>query len=204
MESVSFAEHTLEKGNDQAVFGGKDQNASLDNTLTIYTSAEGAAGSKVSVHKSVLLSALTFSTQAGADGNRASVGFASGDNASGNGDETEVFDATFATQSGGDYLDLQDISVGVISQALENIAFFTCSEWWGAFPPGLQLGILDSAKDQYACGSWTNGRCGHCRGDNKPGEIFGTLSGICKHAGPSQCQHRDRPDASAITRKTKR
>ena len=118
-----FAEHTLEKGNDQAVFGGKDQDASLDNTLTIYTSAEGAAGSKVSVHKSVLLSALTFSTQAGADGNRTSVGFASSANASGNGDETEVFNATFATQSGGEYLDLQDISVGVISQALENIAF---------------------------------------------------------------------------------
>ena len=70
------------------------------------------------------MSALTFSTQAGADGNRASVGFASGDNASGDGDETTVFNATFATQSGGEYLDLQDISVGVISQALENIAFF--------------------------------------------------------------------------------
>ena len=32
-----FAEHTLETGGAQAVFGGKDQNASLDNTLTIYT-----------------------------------------------------------------------------------------------------------------------------------------------------------------------
>ena len=76
-----FAEHTLETGGAQAVFGGKDQDASLDNTLTIYTKvAEGAAGSKVSVHKSVLLSALTFST-GHADGNRASVGFASGANA---------------------------------------------------------------------------------------------------------------------------
>ena len=41
-----FAEHTLETGGAQAVFGGKDQDASFDNTLTIYTSAEGAAGSK--------------------------------------------------------------------------------------------------------------------------------------------------------------
>jgi flagellin len=97
-----FAEHTLEVGGDQAVFGGKDQDASLDNTLTIYTSAEGAAGSKVSVHKSVLLSALTFSTS---------------------GTKASAFNATFATQSGGVFLDLEDISVGVISQALENIAF---------------------------------------------------------------------------------
>ena len=42
---------------------------------------------------------------------------------SGDGDETTVFNATFATQLRGEYLDLQDISVGVISQALENIAF---------------------------------------------------------------------------------
>ena len=118
-----FAEHTTESGGTQAVFGGKDQDAALDNTLTIYTSAEGAAGSKVSIHKSVLLSALTFTTQADAQGSRASAAFTSGANGSGDGDETTVFNATFATQSGGDFLDLQDISVGVISQALENVAF---------------------------------------------------------------------------------
>ena len=54
---------------------------------------------------------------------RASAAFTSGANGSGDGDETTVFNATFATQSGGDFLDLQDISVGVISQALENVAF---------------------------------------------------------------------------------
>jgi len=114
-----FAEHTEEDGSTQAVFGGKDQNATLDNTLTIYTSAEGAAGSKVSLHKSVLLSALTFSTA----GTMASVAFNAAVNSSGDGDEETSFNATFATQAGGNFLDLQDISVGVISQALENIAF---------------------------------------------------------------------------------
>ena len=39
------------------------------------------------------------------------------------GNESTKFVATFATASGGDLLDLQDISVGVITQALENIAF---------------------------------------------------------------------------------
>jgi len=114
-----FAEHTEEDGTTQAVFGGKDQDAALDNTLTIYTSAEGAAGSKVSLHKSVLLSALTFSTA----GTMASVAFNAAVNSSGDGDEETSFNATFATQAGGNFLDLQDISVGVISQALENIAF---------------------------------------------------------------------------------
>ena len=120
-----FAEHTTEDGSDQAIFGGAGQLSDKDNTLTIFTSAEGAAGSKVSVHKSVLLSALTFSTQAGADGNRASDEFTNADNTNGGVAKTEesVFTATFASQSGGDFLNLADISVGVISQALENVAF---------------------------------------------------------------------------------
>ena len=118
-----FAETTEEKGSVQTVFGGATQDSSQDNTLTIFTSAEGAAGSKVSVHKSVLLSALTFSTSVDADGNRDSVAFTSASNADGNANETKDFSATFATQSGGEFLDLADISVGVITQALENVAF---------------------------------------------------------------------------------
>ena len=120
-----FAEHTTESGGTQAVFGGKDQDAALDNTLTIYSSAEGAAGSKVSIHKSVLLSALTFQTDLDANGARPSDEYANADNTNGGAAKTEEsdFTVTFATQSGGDFLDLQDISVGVISQALENVAF---------------------------------------------------------------------------------
>ena len=108
-----------------AVFGGSTQDAQLDNTMTIFTSAEGGTGSKVSLHKSVLLSALTFTT----NGTRASVAY---DNAAGNagnlakGSEESKFSATFAVSGGsaaGNFLDLDDISVGVISQALENVAF---------------------------------------------------------------------------------
>ena len=117
-----FAETTTETGGTQAVFGGKDQDAALDNTLTIYTSAEGAAGSKVSIHKSVLLSALTFNTQV-VGGNRDSIAYNTAGKNAGTGDETAQIDITFATASGGTFLNLQDISVGVISQALENVAF---------------------------------------------------------------------------------
>jgi flagellin len=115
-----FAEHAND--GTQAEFGGATQSASKDNTLTIFTSAEGAAGSKVSVHKSVLLSALTFNTNLTAGSDTYTNGVAGNTGKTGD-DETEAFVATFATQSGGDFLNLGDISVGVISQALENVAF---------------------------------------------------------------------------------
>jgi flagellin len=106
-----------------AEFGGAEQSSSKDNTLTIFTSAEGAAGSKVSVHKSLLLSALTFNTAVDSDGNRDSMAYKTTAVNAGTADETAAIDVTFATESGGTFLNLADISVGVISQALENIAF---------------------------------------------------------------------------------
>jgi len=115
-----FAEHAND--GTQAEFGGATQSASKDNTLTIFTSAEGAAGSKVSVHKSVLLSALTFNTNLTAGSDTYTNGVAGNAGKTGD-DETEAFVATFASQSGGNFLNLADISVGVIGQALENVAF---------------------------------------------------------------------------------
>ena len=112
--------------NGEALFGGESQLSGLDNTLTIYTSEEGAAGSKVSVHKALLLSALTLGT--GKDtANSIEMGdsyiYSEASNASGDANESTIFKATLASESGGDLLDLQDISVGVITKALENIAF---------------------------------------------------------------------------------
>ena len=125
-----FANTTEESGGDPAQFGGASQDSGLDNTLTIFTSAEGAAGSKVSVHKSLLLSALTFNTRDSVDGtvdgNRDSVTWASASNSTGNGEEDTPFNVTFAknsSDSSTEFIDLDDISVGVISQALENVAF---------------------------------------------------------------------------------
>ena len=115
-----FANTVNVTGGDSTVFGGSSQSASLDNTLTIYTSESGAAGSKVSVHKSVLQSALTIHTNT-----KDSAAFNSASNSTGNADETTEFNATLAVkaESGAEYLDLADISVGVITQALENISF---------------------------------------------------------------------------------
>jgi flagellin-like hook-associated protein FlgL len=62
-----FALYATDSGNPgetddklEAVFGGSNQNALFDHTLDIYTSSEGSEGTKVSIHKSLLLSALTL------------------------------------------------------------------------------------------------------------------------------------------------
>ena len=44
----------------EVVFGGANQNALWDHTLDIYTSSQGSDGTKVSIHKAILLSALTM------------------------------------------------------------------------------------------------------------------------------------------------
>ena len=56
-----FAEHTEQKNATQAQFLGTDSIADqFDNTMTIFTTADVRLDQKVSIHKSVLLSALTF------------------------------------------------------------------------------------------------------------------------------------------------
>jgi flagellin len=98
-------------------FNAQNQKLSLDNTLTIYTSGEGASGSKVSVNKSLLLSALTV-------GQALSIGLKwseAGNSTAAIGSTSKAI--TFASSSLGGTISLGQISVGVISQALENIAY---------------------------------------------------------------------------------
>ena len=110
-----FAQYTEKKGSTEAVFGGtKDQ----DNTLTVYTSSSGSAGSKVSIHKSALLSALTFNT--GTLGT--ALAYTSGTNSGADGDEETAFAMTLAATGAVNKINLADISVGVLTQALENVA----------------------------------------------------------------------------------
>jgi len=108
----------------EVVFGAASQEADKDNTMTIYTSSEGSAGSKVSLHRSALLSALTFAT----NGAQASVAYDDDANASASntGTESAQFTMTLAVEGGStaaNFLDLEDISVGVLTKALENVSF---------------------------------------------------------------------------------
>ena len=116
-----FANHTTDANGDieatEALFDGKDTLRTRDNTMTIFTSTEGSGGSKVSVFKGSLLSALTIGQNkstnnawSGADNSATAVG-------------SNAATATFASASIEGTLDLDQISVGVITQALENISY---------------------------------------------------------------------------------
>ena len=85
-----------------------------DNTLTIFTSSDGNDGSKVSLSKSALLSALTIN----AGTLQASV--YSNTNSSNGVNAAAVY--TFASETVEQTMDLDQISVGVFTKALENIA----------------------------------------------------------------------------------
>jgi flagellin-like hook-associated protein FlgL len=112
----------IETTDPEAKFNAQSQALSMDNTLTIYTSGEGSSGSKVSVHKALLLSALTVKQNLSighlwSDAHKSNLGnskaAATGTN--------EII--AFASEKISDALSLGQISVGVISQALENISY---------------------------------------------------------------------------------
>jgi flagellin len=125
-----FANHTTDENDKvtatEILFNAQNTTRSNDNTMTIYTSADGAAGSQVSVYKSALLSALTVNQDRSLAG---SVSDGSSDwSAVSPGDKSSITPSdgvfvTFAAESIGDTLGLDAISVGVITQALENIAY---------------------------------------------------------------------------------
>ena len=99
-----FAQFSSEANNDEGVFN----NAALDNTVSVFVSADGSSGPKVSVNKSMLLSALTVDAGTLAAGAFSTAG-------TGN-------VKSFAASPTATAIDLDDVSVGVFTQALQNIA----------------------------------------------------------------------------------
>lgn len=103
----------------EAIFKADEQELDRDNSLTVYTSAEGSAGSKVSVHRLLLLSALTV-------GQDRTIGYqwSAANNTSGVQEikyTTEPM--TFASATLAETISLKQISVNVITKALENISY---------------------------------------------------------------------------------
>lgn len=103
----------------EAIFNAGSQNLSRDNSLTIYTSSEGSAGSKVSVHRLLLLSALTINQNTNIGNQWSDANNTSGIQQIGYTNEP----LTFASQNLSDTLSLKQISVNVITKALENISY---------------------------------------------------------------------------------
>jgi len=134
-----FANHTTNADgvntDQQAFFNAKDTRRLLDNTIDIYTSGQGSSGSKVSIHKAVLLSALTVKSNGDLAGSVVTADDGTGGNTVSDWDTvTSVADksdykpssdqwVTFAAEEIADTIELDMISVGVITQALENIAY---------------------------------------------------------------------------------
>jgi flagellin len=116
----------------QVLFNGKDTTRLNDNTIDIYTSGQGSSGSKVSIHKATLLSALTVKgdrSLAGDDTNsNGAIGVSDWDFVTSVTDKSAYSPSgnqwvTFAAEEIADTIELDMISVGVITQALENIAY---------------------------------------------------------------------------------
>ena len=106
MAQTTFNGVSLFGAGTSAVFGGT---TSQDVTVSIFTSATGESGSKVSINKSMLLSALTVTPATPST----SQAWSSGSTAS---------KATFAATSISTAIALGDVSVGVYTQALQNLA----------------------------------------------------------------------------------
>ena len=111
----------------QVLFNGKDTTRSNDNTIDIYTSGQGSSGSKVSIHKATLLSALTVRGDRSLAGSGAT-GTSDWNTVTGVADKSSYTPSgnewvTFAAAEIADTIELDMISVGVITQALENIAY---------------------------------------------------------------------------------
>ena len=126
-----FANHTTNADgvntNTQILFDAENTTRANDNTIDIFTSGQGSSGSKVSIHKSALLSALTLSKgQVNAGGSGGGDGTSDWDTvnaAMANGGGANATWVTFAADDIGETLDLDHISVGVITKALENISY---------------------------------------------------------------------------------
>jgi flagellin len=104
---VSLFGRVSAEGN-QAVFGSTDK--TTDVTISIFTSASGESGAKVSINQSMLLSALTIKLD-----DQKSAAWTDAINSG-------TTHKTFAVSVSSKAFDLGDVSVAVFTQALENIA----------------------------------------------------------------------------------
>ena len=88
-----------------------------DHTIDVYTSADGSAGAKVSIHKALVFSALTFNSETllGQD-------YYQVDNSAGTGSESDPINFSLAADENDKVINLNDVSVNVFLNALENIA----------------------------------------------------------------------------------
>ena len=116
-----FARYTESKGATETIFDIDGGQASNDHTIDVFTSADGEAGAKVSIHKALAWSALTFNSGDLTSQLEYADGIANV-NAAQNAEETDAVDFTLAAQDLNSTINLSNISVGVFLAAMENVA----------------------------------------------------------------------------------
>jgi flagellin len=137
---VSLFSNYTSEGDQEVLFNGMEQSRLRDHTISIHTSQNGSGGAKVSLHKSMLRSALsvkmtldkagtdptngTWETIIGrqTDANTASDGVVTDYNGTINKENSDAW-VTLAAPSLGSTINLDQISVGVFISTLENVSF---------------------------------------------------------------------------------
>jgi flagellin len=119
-----FANHISNgQGGDTGVRATFNGTKEQDHTLDIYTSTKGSAGTTVSIHKSLLLSAITL-TMASANGVGAVTnGGQYNTAANGTGLRAASHTIALASETQATAMDLSDVSAGVFEKAIENVVF---------------------------------------------------------------------------------
>ena len=120
----------------ETVFNGSTDWTDTDHTLDIYTSTQGSSGSKVSIHKSALLSALTMqmtTTGINIGQDWDSTNIANNSAVLGTGASSKITLAVDAdsTDAGMVALTLDQVSSGVFEKALENVVFLRAQNGGG-------------------------------------------------------------------------
>jgi len=120
----------------ETVFNGSTDWTATDHTLDIYTSTKGSSGSKVSIHKSALLSALTMqmtTTGINIGQDWDSTNIANNSAVLGTGASSKITLAVDAdsTDAGMVALTLDQVSSGVFEKALENVVFLRAQNGGG-------------------------------------------------------------------------
>jgi flagellin len=144
-----FANYTTSDGSQEVLFNGENHIRTRDNTISIHTSQSGSGGAKVSMHKSMLQSALTvrmdgarpgWNLGVSSDGTWKTVignqlqemngttqyttdSNSTGDTVTGIVENNDDAWVTLASPSLASTINLDQISVGVITTMLENVSF---------------------------------------------------------------------------------
>ena len=142
--SVSLFANYTSDGNNEVLYNGKNQHLERDHTVSIYTSENGSSGAKVSIHKSMLQSALTVRMDLKLAGSAEGLGTTSGKEngawntvvanqllemsgtqqyTNGIAEDNSGAWVTLASPSLASTINLDQISVGVITSVLENISY---------------------------------------------------------------------------------